>query len=122
MMTNQYDVIVLSPRAFLCPLITVVAFVLASFVMKFLLFYLYLVLGNVFIYAANSDSKQACGNDEGMCQIYETCCQMTNSTWGCCPYIYANCCTGYNYCCQSGFECNPKGNNCVRMKPDKDSK
>ncbi|KAK0413252.1 hypothetical protein QR680_006688 [Steinernema hermaphroditum] len=80
------------------------------------LFVFCLLTGVVLVHSYGKD-QQVCGNDEGVCEIYETCCAMKNGTFGCCPYIYANCCKNFNSCCQSGFECNDKTKSCVRMKP-----
>eukprot|EP01121_Diplochlamys_sp_Union-15-3_P020779 TRINITY_DN81_c0_g1_i1.p1 TRINITY_DN81_c0_g1~~TRINITY_DN81_c0_g1_i1.p1 ORF type:complete len:139 (+),score=8.78 TRINITY_DN81_c0_g1_i1:43-459(+) len=48
----------------------------------------------------------------GTCPSTETCCALGTS-WGCCPYQNANCCSDHTHCCPSGYTCNLSNYQCV---------
>ncbi|KJH46132.1 granulin [Dictyocaulus viviparus] len=47
------------------------------------------------------------------CENYQTCCQFSDSDYGCCPFTAANCCPLKNSCCPAGFQCGETS--CIRM-------
>ncbi len=51
---------------------------------------------------ANRD--QNCGNSGYYCADTDTCCEMTDGSWGCCPYSNGVCCND-NSCCPTHTLC-----------------
>ncbi|MCJ8738984.1 hypothetical protein PDJAM_G00042020 [Pangasius djambal] len=43
------------------------------------------------------------------CKDTETCCRMSESSWGCCPYPKAVCCSDMQHCCPAGYTCDESG-------------
>lgn len=41
----------------------------------------------------------------GYCESYETCCKNGPTSYGCCPYSYATCCSDEKHCCRAGYTC-----------------
>jgi len=53
--------------------------------------------------------------DGSSCMDGSTCCALDaqNSTYGCCPYADATCCSDYQHCCPSGYQCDLVHQQCV---------
>jgi len=53
--------------------------------------------------------------DGSSCPDGSTCCALNaqNSSFGCCPYIDATCCSDYVHCCPSGYQCDLVHQQCV---------
>lgn len=60
------------------------------------------------------ESAVLCGDRESTCPDQTTCCPMSNSMWGCCPFPTANCCAGGVGCCPTGYRCDTSKQGCVR--------
>ncbi|KAK2833033.1 hypothetical protein Q5P01_016922 [Channa striata] len=43
------------------------------------------------------------------CQDGQTCCKMSATTWGCCSYPEAVCCSDMLHCCPNGYTCTETG-------------
>ncbi|XP_058268606.1 granulin a [Hemibagrus wyckioides] len=43
------------------------------------------------------------------CKDTETCCKISETTWGCCPYTQAVCCSDMQHCCPAGYTCDESG-------------
>ncbi|KAI5628126.1 granulins precursor, partial [Silurus asotus] len=43
------------------------------------------------------------------CRDTETCCRMSESSWGCCPFLKAVCCSDMQRCCPAGYTCDKSG-------------
>ncbi|KAL7850126.1 hypothetical protein SRHO_G00194750 [Serrasalmus rhombeus] len=43
------------------------------------------------------------------CKDTETCCKTSRSTWGCCPFAKAVCCSDMKHCCPAGYTCGEGG-------------
>ncbi|KAF8768385.1 Progranulin like protein [Argiope bruennichi] len=54
--------------------------------------------------------------DHSFCEDFETCCKMSNSTYGCCRYANATCCSDLLSCCPSDMVCDIKQNRCLRKE------
>ncbi|XP_020508364.3 granulin a [Labrus bergylta] len=52
-------------------------------------------------------------DDETSCPDGETCCKMSDTTWGCCPFPNAVCCSDRLHCCPAGLTCTAAGE-CVQ--------
>ncbi|EGT31862.1 hypothetical protein CAEBREN_29538 [Caenorhabditis brenneri] len=52
-------------------------------------------------------------DSETECQDDETCCKLSDNTWGCCPMPQAVCCDDRNHCCPTGSTCDPQGQRCI---------
>ena len=50
--------------------------------------------------------------DGTYCGSKETCCEMTDGSYGCCPYKNAVCCEDKSNCCPNGYICNLKQQSC----------
>jgi hypothetical protein len=57
----------------------------------------------------------------GTCDTTETCCELTNGSWGCCPYPKADCCEDHAHCCPNGYTCNIKEARCDKQNSGKKS-
>uniref|UniRef100_H3C3H5 Granulins domain-containing protein n=1 Tax=Tetraodon nigroviridis TaxID=99883 RepID=H3C3H5_TETNG len=44
-------------------------------------------------------------DDQTSCEDGQTCCRMSPSTWGCCPFPQAVCCNDMKHCCPTGYTC-----------------
>jgi len=51
---------------------------------------------------------------DGTCDQSETCCQLENGDWGCCPYSEATCCSDKAHCCPNGYDCDLVHQQCVK--------
>ncbi|KAL7860873.1 hypothetical protein AOLI_G00172220 [Acnodon oligacanthus] len=43
------------------------------------------------------------------CKDTEACCKTSRSTWGCCPFAKAVCCSDMKHCCPAGYTCGEGG-------------
>ncbi|XP_062841011.1 granulin a [Trichomycterus rosablanca] len=43
------------------------------------------------------------------CKDSQTCCRMSETSWGCCPFPEAVCCSDMVHCCQTGYTCGDEG-------------
>lgn len=50
----------------------------------------------------------------GTCPSGDTCCQLSDGSYGCCPYPNADCCPDHAHCCPSGYTCDLGTGQCVR--------
>ncbi|KAL5246583.1 hypothetical protein ACHWQZ_G018711 [Mnemiopsis leidyi] len=51
--------------------------------------------------------------DESMeCRSNQTCCRLTDGSFGCCPFKDAVCCSDHVHCCSHGMWCNHKTKTC----------
>ncbi|CAJ1076382.1 LOW QUALITY PROTEIN: progranulin-like [Xyrichtys novacula] len=48
-------------------------------------------------------------DEETSCPDGQTCCRMSATTWGCCPFSDAVCCKDMLHCCPHGLTCNEAG-------------
>ncbi|XP_019950288.2 granulin a [Paralichthys olivaceus] len=48
-------------------------------------------------------------DDQTSCEDGMTCCRMTATTWGCCPFPNAVCCSDMIHCCPSDYTCDEGG-------------
>jgi len=49
----------------------------------------------------------------GTCPSAETCCSLGDGSFGCCPYVDADCCADLTHCCPKGFQCDSLSGACV---------
>jgi hypothetical protein len=49
----------------------------------------------------------------GTCDSDQTCCQLANGDFGCCPYSDADCCSDKAHCCPNGYLCDIPDQKCV---------
>ncbi|GAA6072609.1 granulin a isoform X1, partial [Tachysurus ichikawai] len=47
------------------------------------------------------------------CKDTETCCRISESSWGCCPLTKAVCCSDMQHCCPAGYTCDVSGS-CIQ--------
>ncbi|RMX59728.1 hypothetical protein pdam_00019018 [Pocillopora damicornis] len=47
------------------------------------------------------------------CLDYETCCELADGSYGCCPLPHAVCCEDHKHCCPSGYRCDLAAGMCV---------
>lgn len=47
------------------------------------------------------------------CFDYETCCELPDGAYGCCPYSDAECCSDHEHCCPAGYRCDLVAKMCV---------
>jgi len=55
---------------------------------------------------------QACPTNT--CPSTETCCDLSNGAFGCCPYPNADCCTDGAHCCPQDYTCDLTNGECVK--------
>ncbi|XP_061701278.1 granulin a [Syngnathoides biaculeatus] len=48
-------------------------------------------------------------DDESECKDGETCCKISSTDWGCCPFTDAVCCPDMKHCCMAGYTCTGSG-------------
>jgi len=53
---------------------------------------------------------------DGTCDSDQTCCQLANGDFGCCPYSNADCCSDKAHCCPNGYTCDIPNQRCVQGK------
>ncbi|KAI3389491.1 hypothetical protein SNEBB_004228 [Seison nebaliae] len=53
-------------------------------------------------------------SDKKECTSQETCCQLSDSSYACCPYQDATCCADKEHCCPNGYDCDVKYGFCRR--------
>ncbi|XP_071317810.1 granulin b isoform X2 [Trachinotus anak] len=54
-----------------------------------------------------------CPDQESECPDDTTCCQLPDSSWGCCPLAKAVCCEDKRHCCPEGTKCDLAHSKCV---------
>ncbi|XP_018592009.1 progranulin-like isoform X2 [Scleropages formosus] len=54
-----------------------------------------------------------CPDGESECPDETTCCQLPDSSWGCCPMVEAVCCEDRRHCCPQGTKCDIAHSKCV---------
>jgi len=54
----------------------------------------------------------------GTCPTSETCCDIGDGTFGCCPYAGADCCTDHAHCCPNGYMCDLAKGECIKSFGD----
>uniref|UniRef100_A0A3P9M9Q6 Granulin a n=1 Tax=Oryzias latipes TaxID=8090 RepID=A0A3P9M9Q6_ORYLA len=52
-------------------------------------------------------------DDVYSCNVDETCCRTSHTTWGCCLSPKAVCCRDMKHCCPDGYRCT-KGGSCIK--------
>ncbi|XP_063693192.1 uncharacterized protein LOC134825040 isoform X3 [Bolinopsis microptera] len=52
------------------------------------------------------------------CSDNQTCCSLTDGTFGCCPFKNATCCSDHIHCCPENLECDHKSHTCKSPKSD----
>jgi len=57
-----------------------------------------------------------CPNNKTKCTATQTCCSTTktNTTYGCCPYPLATCCSDYAHCCPHDYTCDLAKQECIK--------
>ena len=53
--------------------------------------------------------------DGGTCEDDQTCCVLSNGTYGCCPYENAVCCSDHLHCCPEGYTCETSRGLCIQL-------
>ncbi|XP_076826456.1 granulin b isoform X2 [Brachyhypopomus gauderio] len=56
----------------------------------------------------------ACGATS-RCSETQTCCQMSDTEWACCPFKQAVCCSDMKHCCPMGYACDMHTKSCTRV-------
>ncbi|XP_061731911.1 granulin b isoform X1 [Nerophis ophidion] len=54
-----------------------------------------------------------CPDQQSECPDATTCCQLPDSSWGCCPLAKAVCCEDKRHCCPEGSTCDISKSRCV---------
>ena len=57
-----------------------------------------------------------CPDGRSECPDQNTCCKLQSGDFGCCPLVYAVCCSDGKTCCPSGYECDDNDNKCTKGK------
>ncbi|XP_040075302.1 multiple epidermal growth factor-like domains protein 6 isoform X2 [Ixodes scapularis] len=52
--------------------------------------------------------------DGAQCDDDQTCCELTDHSYGCCPYNHAVCCPDLVHCCPEGYTCDTTEMTCVQ--------
>ncbi|CAF1201630.1 unnamed protein product [Adineta ricciae] len=59
-------------------------------------------------------STVQCPDEKSFCPEDTTCCELTDGSYGCCPYQQASCCSDKVHCCGNGFSCDDSGSRCIK--------
>ena len=59
--------------------------------------------------------------DHSLCPSDSTCCEMSQG-YGCCPGLYAVCCSDGVHCCEAGYRCDLAKQACIPERNTTDSK
>ncbi|XP_076059988.1 progranulin-like isoform X2 [Oratosquilla oratoria] len=59
-----------------------------------------------------SYSSIPCPGGKYRCEDKQTCCQMPNEEYGCCPFPQATCCKDHIHCCPNGMRCDLQTQSC----------
>ncbi|GFS07045.1 granulin epithelin variant 1 [Elysia marginata] len=51
--------------------------------------------------------------DQSTCPSGQTCCELQEGGYGCCPLPKAVCCEDKIHCCPNGYRCDPSGQSCL---------
>lgn len=62
---------------------------------------------------AGYGGTHSCPNPEDQCLDGQTCCQISETDYGCCPFAEAVCCTDMAHCCPHNTLCDLKSDSCV---------
>ncbi|KAM7307096.1 putative granulin [Ixodes scapularis] len=54
--------------------------------------------------------------DGAQCDDDQTCCELTDHSYGCCPYNHAVCCPDLVHCCPEGYTCDTTEMTCVQSR------
>jgi len=65
-------------------------------------------------HSLSSLSTIQCSDEKSFCPEDTTCCELTNSSYGCCPYRQASCCSDKIHCCGEGYSCDESDSRCIR--------
>ncbi|KAM9831231.1 granulin b [Neosynchiropus ocellatus] len=66
----------------------------------------------------NQDTFVPCDHSGNFhCPLQETCCQISDSEWKCCPSPKAVCCANSRSCCPAGFACDVEAGSCRQLTP-----
>ncbi|KAK2165648.1 hypothetical protein LSH36_47g04018 [Paralvinella palmiformis] len=60
---------------------------------------------------ATSEDRVICP-DHQSCQSGSTCCQISATIYGCCPFSNAVCCSDHTHCCPAGYTCDVTAGTC----------
>ena len=52
--------------------------------------------------------------DGTTCPRGNTCCELSDGTYGCCPQPNAVCCSDHKHCCPEGYQCDVEKNTCTK--------
>ncbi len=55
------------------------------------------------------DRDVTCPGGRYQCPDLNTCCQISEQEWGCCPLVNAVCCEDKIHCCPSNTKCSQTG-------------
>jgi len=48
----------------------------------------------------------------GTCPSGASCCELNDGSYGCCPYVNADCCSDGYHCCPNGYSCDLSSGQC----------
>eukprot|EP01097_Dermamoeba_algensis_P000157 TRINITY_DN1059_c0_g1_i1.p1 TRINITY_DN1059_c0_g1~~TRINITY_DN1059_c0_g1_i1.p1 ORF type:complete len:111 (+),score=10.82 TRINITY_DN1059_c0_g1_i1:59-391(+) len=74
----------------------------------------FLSLFLVVCFVAFIHSNTTC-SDGSSCPDNDTCCELAQGGYGCCPYPQATCCSDGLHCCPSGTTCNIQNGTCSQQ-------
>ncbi|CAH1788059.1 unnamed protein product [Owenia fusiformis] len=66
--------------------------------------------------ARKSEPNVLCGDSKTSCPGEDTCCMLSDGTYGCCPLKNAVCCSDHLHCCPQGSTCDLKSGKCTQGK------
>jgi hypothetical protein len=66
----------------------------------------------ILLSSISSNLKDDCPS--GTCDQSQTCCALSDGSWGCCPYKDADCCSDHAHCCPHGYDCDLVHQQCVK--------
>uniref|UniRef100_A0A0K0DV01 Granulin n=1 Tax=Strongyloides stercoralis TaxID=6248 RepID=A0A0K0DV01_STRER len=66
----------------------------------------YIVLILLLFVILTYSRKEECDDTQFFCPTGDTCCQLGNTTYGCCPMPLAVCCSDHEHCCPHNTICN----------------
>ena len=68
----------------------------------------------LFTFVTKVYSYNRCGTTSTYCNDSETCCKISDTDYGCCPYMSGTCCSDYTHCCPNGYNCNLQSSSCEK--------
>ena len=63
-------------------------------------------------YRIGVSATHLCPNPEDQCLDGQTCCQISETDYGCCPFAQAVCCKDMAHCCPQNTLCDLKSDSC----------